>query len=92
MLNRLWTEEALGIAISGGADFAELFFEVSRSGGITLLDGAIDKISDNTVTGVGIRAFIGTRTVYASTSDTSREGLVKCARAVKAAIGEKGSE
>jgi predicted Zn-dependent protease len=44
MLNRLWTEEALEIAISGGADFAELFFEVSRSGGITLLDGVIDKI------------------------------------------------
>lgn len=88
MLNRLWTEEALGIAISGGADFAELFFEVSRSGGITLLDGVIDKISDNTVTGVGIRAFVGTRTVYASTSDTSREGLVRCAAAVKAALGE----
>ena len=53
MLNRSWTEEALGIAISGGADFAELFFEISRSGGITLLDGSIDKISDGTLSQEG---------------------------------------
>ena len=30
MLNKSWTEEALGIAISGGADFAELFFNFAQ--------------------------------------------------------------
>ncbi len=89
MLNKQWIEETLGIAVSGG-DFAELFFEVTRSGGISLLDGKIDNISDNTVTGVGIRAFSGVRTVYASTSDITREGIVKCALSVRAALSEGG--
>ncbi len=85
-------EEILGIAVSGGADFAEVYWELTRNGNITLLGGKIDAIADNTVSGVGIRAFRGTRTVYGSTSDLSREGLIKCARAVAEAMGESGAE
>ena len=69
-LNNRIVEEILGIALSGGADFAEIFWENTRNGNVVLLDGKIDAITDSTVTGAGIRAFIGTRTVYASTSDT----------------------
>ena len=74
MLDKTLLEEILGIAVSTGADFAEVYSELTRNGNIRLLDGKIDSITDNTVSGVGIRAFLGTRTVYASTSDTSREG------------------
>ncbi len=90
MIDKLLSEEILGIILSGGADFAELFFEITRNGSIAYLDGRIDKISDNTVTGVGMRAFVGTRTLFASTSDTQRDGLIKCALSLKAAIGENG--
>ncbi|MBQ8321014.1 MAG: TldD/PmbA family protein [Clostridia bacterium] len=92
MLNRIYAEEAIGIAMSTGADFAEIFFEVTRNGGITLIDNKIDSVADNTITGVGIRAFLGTRTVYGSTSDTTREGLVMCARAVAEAMGDFGED
>ena len=85
-------EEILGIAMSTGADFAEVYWELTRNGNITLLSGKIDAISDNTVSGVGIRAFLGTRTVYGSTSDISREGLIKCAKAVAEAMGEGSAE
>ena len=91
MLEKRLLEEILGIAVSTGADFAEVYCELTRNGSIRLLDSQIDAIGDRTVSGVGIRAFLGTRTVYGSTSDISREGLIKCARAVAAAMGDKSA-
>ena len=91
MIEKKLLEEILGIAVSTGADFAEVYSELTRNGNIRLLDGKIDSITDNTVSGVGIRAFLGTKTVYASTSDVSREGLLACAASVAAAIGDKNT-
>ena len=88
MLEKRLLEEILGIATQSGADFAEVFCERTRNGSIRLMGGAVDAVADEVTSGVGIRAFQGVRTVYGSTSDISREGLIKCARAVAEAIGE----
>ncbi|MBQ9806094.1 MAG: TldD/PmbA family protein [Clostridia bacterium] len=88
MISKALTESVLACAMSSGADFAELYGELTRNNTVTMMDGKIERASDNLISGVGIRAFLGTRTVFASTSDTSREGLMKCARAVAAAMGE----
>jgi len=88
MLDKRLLEEILGIAVSTGADFAEVYCERTRNGNIVLIGGAVDGITDEVVSGVGIRAFDGVRTVYGSTSDISREGLIRCARSVAEAIGE----
>ena len=88
MISKAIVESVLACAMSSGADFAELYGEVTRNNSVMLADGKIDRVSDNLISGVGIRAFLGTRTVFASTSDTSRDGLMKCARAVAAAMGE----
>ncbi len=80
--------EVLAVAMSSGADFAEIFAQRSRSNAVSYLAGKIDNISDNVTSGVGIRAFLGTRTVYASTTDVSREGLLRCAASVAEAIGQ----
>ncbi len=88
MISKAIVESVLACAMSGGADFVELYGEVTRNNSVMMADGKIDRVSDNLISGVGIRAFLGTRTVFASTSDTSREGLMKCARAVAAAMGE----
>ena len=88
MISRALAESVLLCAMSGGADFAELYGEVTKNNSVFMVDGKVDRVSDNLVSGVGIRAFLGTRTVFASTSDTSREGLLKCAAAVAAAMGE----
>ena len=69
MLEKRLLEEILGIAVSTGADFAEVYCELTRNGRVVLMGGKIETIADNTVSGVGIRAFLGTRTVYGSTSD-----------------------
>ena len=88
MISKALTESVLACAMSSGADFAELYGEVTRNSSVSMVDGKIDRVNDNLISGVGIRAFLGTRTVFASTSDTSPEGLMKCARAVAVAMGE----
>ncbi|MBQ9085110.1 MAG: TldD/PmbA family protein [Clostridia bacterium] len=90
MLEKRLIEEILGVAMRGGADFAEIYCEKTHNGRISLTGGRIESISDDTVSGVGIRAFRGTTTVYGSTSDITREGLIKCARNVAEAMGEAG--
>ncbi|MBQ8140833.1 MAG: TldD/PmbA family protein [Clostridia bacterium] len=81
-------EEVLCAAMASGADFAEIYAEQTRTNSIRFVGGKIDKIYDNFLSGVGIRAFSGTRTIYASTADISREGLLECARSVSDAMGE----
>lgn len=86
IINEKILPEVLAVAMSGGADFAEIFAQRSRANNISFISGKVDNISDNVLSGVGIRAFFGTRTVYASTTDISREGLLRCAESV-AAVG-----
>ena len=88
MITKALIEELLGIAVSTGADFAEIFAEQERSYQLRLVSGKIESVKDMMLSGVGIRAFLGTKTYYASTSDTSREGLLKCAANLAGAVGE----
>ena len=88
MFDKKILEEVLATAMASGADFAEIYGERTRNNSIKFLDGKIERISDNFLSGVGIRAFLGTRTIYASTTDISREGLLRCARSVSDAMGE----
>lgn len=88
MIEKNLAERILGIATSGGADFAEMYYETTRNGKISLVNKGIENISNVTVTGVGIRAFRGTETVYGSTSDVTPRGLERCARAVAEVMGE----
>ncbi|MBE6556253.1 MAG: TldD/PmbA family protein [Ruminococcaceae bacterium] len=89
MIKQSILEEVLGVAMRSGADFAELYAEDTRNNAVTFLDGRVDAISDGRISGAGIRAFMGTRTVYASTTDTTRAGLLACAAAVADAIGRE---
>ncbi len=89
MIEKTLVEELLGIATSTGADFAEVFAERERGYQIRLLSARIESVKDLLLCGVGIRAFCGTKTYYASTSDTSREGLLRCAANVAGAVGER---
>ena len=88
MINEKILNEALCVAMGGGADFVEIFAQRSRSNRIEYVAGKIDAISDNVISGVGIRAFDGTRTVMASTTDLTREGIVACARSVAEVMGD----
>ena len=88
LLSEALSKEVLSAAMSTGADFAELFCEYTKKETISLADGKINRIQNNVLSGVGVRAFIGTRTVYASTTELSRAGLLSCAASVAGALGE----
>lgn len=85
IINENYIQQALEIAVSGGADFAEVYAEYTHNVSMSFLDKKIENVGDNIISGVGIRAFVGTKTVYASTSDTSFGGIMTCARAVASA-------
>lgn len=78
----------LGRALSSGADFAEVFAEHTKHGMMQVVSGKVDEISNRLISGVGIRVLKGTRSVYASTSDTSYSGLMRCAERVADILGE----
>ncbi len=88
MIEKRILEEVLAVAMSTGGDFAEVYAENTRNNSLNLVDGKIDKIIDNTYSGVGVRVFLGERTVYATTTDISRDGLVACARSAAEILGE----
>ena len=92
ILDKKILSELLGRAMSSGADFAEVFAEHTRHGLVVLSGGAVDELSDRFLSGVGIRVLRGKRSVYASTSDMSYSGLMRCASSVADALGESGKE
>ena len=92
MISRKLAEELISVALSTGADFAEVYEENTRSNALRILDGKVDRVTDSLLSGVGIRAFLGTKTVYASTSDTSREALLRCAASVATAIADGSAD
>ena len=86
MLSRELLSIVLQKAVSTGADFAEVFAEHTKSNVMTMIDGKIDSITDNYLSGVGIRVYKDLKSAYASTSDISREGLLRCAENAAQAI------
>ena len=88
MISKALVEDVLACAASTGADFVELYGEHTRNNTVSMVDGKIHRVGDNLLSGVGIRAFLDTKTVFASTTDLSREGLLKCAASVAVAMGE----
>lgn len=92
MLDKRLLEDVLARTMSTGADFAEIFVDYTRNNNINMIGGRVDSITDSTVSGVGIRAFLGLRSVSASTTDLTREGLMLCADNVAGAISEGKEE
>lgn len=88
MIAKSVIERVLERAMTTGADFVELFAERTHITNMFMANSRVEGIRDNTISGVGLRAFVGTRTVFASTSDVSEEGLMRCAASVAAAVGD----
>ncbi|MCQ2519970.1 MAG: TldD/PmbA family protein [Lachnospiraceae bacterium] len=86
MLSRELIREALLIALSTGADYAEVFAEHTDNKDINLIAGKVDKIVDTVISGVGIRIFKGTRSVFGSTSSLDKGAVLACAKNVADAM------
>lgn len=84
-------EKLLGIALSKGGDFAELYVERSRGNSVSLEEEKIRTSAYGISLGVGIRVISGTEVGYAYSDDLDAKALEEAAR-VAAAIARTGKE
>ncbi len=86
MLDQNIAREVLQEAVRTGGDFAEIFVEDRIDNTLMMRSGRIENANTGRLHGAGVRVFSGTNAVYVYTNDTSREGLMACARQAAAAI------
>ncbi|MDR2648724.1 MAG: TldD/PmbA family protein [Clostridiales bacterium] len=80
MLSKQLVYDILTAALQSGGDFAEIFVDNNEKNSISMINGAVEKALWGVDYGCGIRVFSGYGAVYAYTSDTSRDNLLKVAR------------
>ena len=79
--------------LAHGVDYADLYFQYSRSEAWSLEEGIVKSGSFNIDQGVGVRALAGEKTAFAYSDDISLPALTDAAAAVRsiAAAGQNGS-
>ncbi|HYF52481.1 MAG TPA: TldD/PmbA family protein [Planctomycetota bacterium] len=83
-------QRVLSEAMSRGAEFADLYFQHSRSTSIGLEDGIISRANASVDRGVGIRAVMGDQVGYAYSENLDLEPMLNAARvAATIASGSK---
>src|SRR6476619_490654 len=82
---------ALGAIASHKIDYADLYFQYSRSEGWSLEEGIVKSGSFNIDQGVGVRAVAGEKTAFAYSDDISLTALTAAAQATRA-IARQGAE
>lgn len=92
MIDKKILSELIAIVLRGGADFVEVFAEHSKKDIITYSNKKIENVSDTVISGVGIRAFLGTNTFFACTTDLSESGLRECALRAAQAVGKSADK
>lgn len=80
-------QQILSEAMGRGADFADLYFQHTRSTSLSLEDGIISRANTNIEQGVGIRAVLGDQVGYAYSENLNLDAMKKAARTA-AAIAE----
>jgi len=91
MLAQAVIERVLAKAMSGGADFAEIFAESQYASSMQLNDSLVKQAVVGRDYGGGVRVFYGNSAIYAYTNDLSEKALMDAATAVsQAATGAGG--
>jgi TldD protein len=90
-LDKTALQEVLNQVMMRGVDFADLYFQYSRSEGWQLEEGKVKSGSFNIDQGVGVRAVSGDRTAFAYSDDISLPALSQAAAATRA-IAKSGTE
>jgi TldD protein len=73
-------EQYLGEALSGGGEYADLYFEYLATSSIGIDEGMVKSATAGVTLGVGVRVISGERTGYAYSDDLSPEKIRKAAR------------
>ncbi len=84
-------QEVLAAALARGGTFADLFLEDSTHHALLMRGGQVETANTSRLHGAGVRVFAGAQYYYAYANDTGREGLLRCAARVAAAVGDGAS-
>ena len=84
-------EKALAITLSGGVDYADLYFQQSRHENWLLEDGIVKDGGYHIEQGVGVRACSGEKTGFAYSDDLILPALIDAAKAARA-ISRQGED
>lgn len=90
-LNTIRLQDVFGHILSHRIDYADIYFQYSRSEGWVLEEGIVKSGSFSIDQGVGVRAISGEKTAFAYSDDISSQALISAARATRA-IAAQGSE
>jgi TldD protein len=83
-------QQVFGQILTHTVDYADLYFQYSRSEGWSLEEGIVKSGSFNIDQGVGVRAVAGDKTAFAYSDDISLTALTSAARATRA-IARQGT-
>lgn len=78
-VNERMIQEALGIALAKGGDYADVFFQHKIGRTMALEDGEVNRAYASVDLGVGVRVVKGDQTGYGYTEDLTPAGLQKAA-------------
>ncbi len=84
-------QQVFGQIMSHQVDYADLYFQYSRSEGWSLEEGIVKSGSFSIDQGVGVRAVVGEKTAFAYSDDISLTALTAAAQATRA-IARQGAD
>jgi TldD protein len=73
-------ERYLAAALSGGGDYADLYFEYTTTSSLLLDESLVKSATEGISMGCGVRVLAGEQTGYAYTDDLAPEKILKVAR------------
>lgn len=76
MLDKSLCKNIISDILQSGGDFAELFIEQTKKNAIKMVDGKVEEINSGSINGIGIRAFVNNKVIYAYTNDFSKDNLL----------------
>ena len=90
MISKKLAIDVLNVALSTGADYAEIFCEDSHSHSVMIENGKVETSSSNSLCGVGLRLLKENQCIYGYTNDLSKKGLFALANSLnKSFKGER---
>lgn len=73
-------------SLKNGGEYADLFFEDTKTHSISYVDSKIDSMTLGETYGVGLRVIVNKKTIYLYSNDTEDESLIKLAKNAAAVV------
>lgn len=93
MIDKNIINDVLSLAVSTGADFAEIFVENNAKNSIGLINGKVENANAGIDFGIGLRVINGDTVIYSYTNSKDRDSLLdmasKASKAIKGCSGDR---